>query len=194
MSKVLAAKIIGKEVEKSLSKLAKSRPKSVSHFMKKYPDAKIREIKVCRKPIKEQFTKLLNWWSGGELEKVKKKYDYDDIFHLYAFLIMDNGKKFFIEKNEIVVMKEYRGRIEDKHMDCKSKRVSPMKFTDFVVKAEKSYKNIYLYSAHNDNCQKFVNHIANTLGANVTTTIITGNVCTTSCNGNCISIPVTNRT
>ena len=160
MSKIFAAQ----QIVKGLSKVAKSRPKGVNHFLKKYPDVNIREIRVCRKPIKKEFTKIMNWVSGGELEKVKKKYDYDDIFHLYAFLILDNGKKFFVEKNEIVVMKEYRGRIEDKHMDCKNKFVSPMKFKDFVKKAEKSYKNIYLYSAHNDNCQKFVRHLANTLG------------------------------
>ena len=156
---------IEKKVEKTVDKFLKSRPSSVSHFMKKYPKAKIREFRVCRKPIQSQYTKLLNVWTKGNVQRVKKKYDYDDIFHLYGFLIMDNGKKFYIEKNEIVIMKEYQGRIPEEDLDCEIRRdFTPMNIVEFIKKAEKTYANLYLYSATHDNCQRFMRHMARTLG------------------------------
>ncbi len=152
-------------IEKKVEKVLKSRPSSVSNFMKKYPKANIREFRVCRKPIQAQYTKLLNVWTSGNVDRVKKKYDYDDIFHLYGFLIMDNGKKFYIEKNEIVIMKEYQGRIPEEDLDCEIRRnFTPMNIVEFIKKAEKTYANLYLYSASHDNCQRFMRHMARTLG------------------------------
>ncbi len=166
MSKVVEKVIDVVTGRKIIERKLKSRPRSVDKFLKKYPDVKVREFIVCRKPIQSEVAKVLNLMTKGNLDKVKEKYNYDDIFHLYGFLILDNGKKFYIEKNEIVVMKEYRGNISRKNLDCKTKRIKPKNMVDLIQEAERTYPNLYLYSATHDNCQRYIRHIAHTLGVN----------------------------
>ena len=62
---------------------------------------KIKEIYIYRKPIQKFIKTFLNNVSFNQIEDNLKKYNYDDIFHLFLIVKTDNND-ILIEKNEIL--------------------------------------------------------------------------------------------
>lgn len=147
-----------------ITKPLRDRPKSLNKFLKKNPDVKVSEIRICRKPVRKEISFLLNIISKGKVEKVKKKYNYDDIYHLYSILVLEDGRKFHFEKNEIVVIKQISNKQDLKHTDCVNRVVVSKNFKGLIEELESENKKLYFYSAQRHNCQAFISQIAHKLG------------------------------
>jgi hypothetical protein len=150
--------------KKHLDRL-KSRPKDIDSFMKDRGDRKMESILVCRTPIQKSIEKVLNLLSKGQLEKTKKKYNYDDIFHLYAVITFEDGEMYEIQKNDLVEIAPFRGDFQ-KNSECKKSSVpAPKSFNEVMLNLEKEYPNsLYLYQAWNYNCQDFLNKFTKEAG------------------------------
>jgi hypothetical protein len=133
---------------------------SLRKFLEKYGNEKITAIKVGRQPISGYIRKILNLLSLGKLEKGLKELKYDDLFHLYMYIKLSNGKTFHLEKNQRIAI--YEEGVKGETIDVPLK--SPITVIDFIEKAKKRMGDkFYPYSAIENNCQNF---IANVLSAN----------------------------
>ena len=79
---------------------------SVRKLLEEIQGKKIVKMSVYRDPIKEEIHMLANAISMNEINKFKKEVSIDDLFHLFAVCILDNGQMIRFEKNaEIEVFK-----------------------------------------------------------------------------------------
>jgi hypothetical protein len=87
------------------SKALTKKPKDVDDILKKYGNNTVVEFNVCRSPIDSMTRVLLNTITLGNFSKEQKKYNYDEVYHLFAILKLDNGIYLKTERNQRVVLK-----------------------------------------------------------------------------------------
>src|SRR5210317_492103 len=148
----------------ALNKL-KSRPAKLNQFMADRGDSKVISVSVCRAPVQELPMKVLNALTAGGVNKLKRKMAYDDAYHLYMLLTLDNGEIWRFEKNQVVEIQKFSG-VHGKGFECQQAHVNPVVFNDLVHAVEKKYgmRSLYLYQAWDNNCQKFVQSFLHTMG------------------------------
>lgn len=136
----------------------KSAPPVIKELLSKYGDNKILTIKVCREPIQSLIRKALNVISFGQFEKNLSKYIYDDLFHLYLVLTIENGDKvidILMEKNQTVNVK-----INSKPVgDCfivPYNSSSNLTINKLITNGEKLQGDTYWVWSVDNNCQVFV--------------------------------------
>lgn len=80
------------------------------NMLKKYGNYNITGLIIEKSPIIGMIDKALNFISLGKWESVKKKYNYDDLYHLYLIVTLDLGngqfKKLVLEKNQSINISE----------------------------------------------------------------------------------------
>jgi hypothetical protein len=79
-------------------------------MLKKYGNYNVIGIVIEKSPIISAIDKALNLISLGKWAEAKKKYNYDDLYHLYLILTLDLGegktKKILLEKNQSINISE----------------------------------------------------------------------------------------
>lgn len=132
-------------------------PKTFRNVLNKYGQQTIKSIIVKRTPISNVAEGLLNAVTLGKWKEIRK--NYDKIFHLYAVLTLDNGKRFLLEKNELPVLSE---SIPVDTKDTESSEVTtitqPIKLSDFIGKTIKrlTLEDYITYEGFSLNCQHFI--------------------------------------
>ena len=161
-----------------ISKILTQRPKILDDLLKTEGDQKITKIKICRTPILNAYSKTLNILTLGSLKKKMEKKGFDELYHLYIILYLENGNVYSIEKNQRVNIVNYDKA--NKSSKCmlmvfnKSSRSNDnflqgnfITLREFMEAPEKiPIENLYRYEAFSDNCQKFVKDILNANGIN----------------------------
>ena len=83
---------------------------SANNMLKKYGDYNITGLIIEKSPIISMIDKAINFISLGKWESVKKKYNYDVLYHLYLIITLDLGngqtKKLLLEKNQSINISE----------------------------------------------------------------------------------------
>ena len=74
------------------------RTPNVKNFLKKFGDVKIASIRICRKPIVSRIRTFGNIVTLGQLNKRVKELGYDEIFHLFSVIKLQNGMNIKLEK------------------------------------------------------------------------------------------------
>lgn len=164
----------------AIKDIIKKEPLIVTKFLELHGDKKVVSIQVCRTPITRSIKKFVNFLQGGNLSEVEKKYSYDDIYHLFMIVELDDGEKYRMEKNTRVriakaspqsTQKEgtafvanYRDNLHDKSI-CKPPTKTKMTLNELIRKGEaRGQPGFWRYSAHKNNCQKFIKDILNANG------------------------------
>jgi hypothetical protein len=133
-------------------------PPKVRNAIAKYGDQKITSIVVGRSPVQKYVTKLLNYLSLGKFEEQLKSMDYDDVYHLFSLIGLENGITLLVEKNSVVnvqpVSASYINKAKDKVDIPVSKNVTFGEFMNNAVKAVG--ESLFLYDHVHNNCQKFI--------------------------------------
>ena len=132
----------------------KSAPPKIKKWINRFKNKKIQRLIVCRKPVQSAVKNVLDIVSFGKFSKSLKGLRYEDIFHLYIYITIEN-KTWRIEKNEVVtVVKDDR----DIHEDCMNVNLFQrrIKLKDFIEKGKSFQKrNFWSYNAKGNNCQNF---------------------------------------
>lgn len=133
--------------------------------MTQYGQQKIKSIVVARDPVQSLVQKALNFITLGKWNEMKKKLKYDDVYHLYMILTLENGKRLRLEKNQVVQMSDYSGTPKSSIVVPVNKDVS---LNEFIKKGidKMGIKNFVRYSADELNCQNFVNSLLTANGLN----------------------------
>ena len=131
-------------------------PKSFRKLLDKYKDVPIKQITVKRTPLSNVVEGLMNLITLGKWKEIKG--NYDKMFHLYAVLTLENGKRLLLEKNERPVLSESIPA-DTKETDSQGVNMpSPIRLGDFIGKTIKgmSLESYVAYDGFRNNCQGFI--------------------------------------
>lgn len=138
----------------------KDYPPAERKLIEKYGDSKIIKIEVYREPL-ENLTKLATTiLTLGKIDELKKKYSYDELYHLFLVITVDyKGIKvpITVEKHEIINIHEYpKIRKNAEKLDINIDGYNET-FREFLRNGEKRMGDKYwFYNAFTNNCQVFV--------------------------------------
>ena len=138
--------------------------------LKKYGAYEITNIEIRRDPIMSVIDSALNLVSLGKFDILKKKYNYDDMNHLYAiFTVNMNGqrKPILVEKNEVINIDDkipIKTNKTESIMIGTNKGFSINSLLDNTLKAI-GKDNFFIYDGFgNRNCQSFIRDILQSNG------------------------------
>ena len=84
---------------KDIIHISASASNNVRNLLNKHGNNIIKEIRVYRDPIQPMIESILDLSTLGEIRKKMNKLGYDQLYHLYAIMRLDNGTYWKIEKN-----------------------------------------------------------------------------------------------
>jgi hypothetical protein len=114
-------------------------------------------IEVGRKPIQKVYKDIINFLSKGEFEKNRKKFGYDDIFHLFLLAKLSNGKTYKLQKNEVVDLKEATTENSDGQLMKVNLKNKKLTFNMIFEGTQKILgAKTFLYDSINNNCQCWI--------------------------------------
>lgn len=121
----------------------------------------ISSMYICRAPVVSLVEKAMNLLSLGRLSAAKADLNYDKLFHLFMYVITDNGTSIILQKNEVIDIsakaKSADAQREDVKVDLGGKKIT---LSELVENTSKLMGPKFLkYSASENNCQNFVNSI-----------------------------------
>lgn len=132
-------------------------PKSFRNVLAKYGDKPIKEIVLKRTPLSKGVEGLLNLVTLGKWNEIKGSFD--KMFHLYAVITLEGGKRLLLEKNERPVLSE---SIPADGKETESTGIttmtSPILLGDFISKTIKrmTLEDYITYEGFTNNCQQFI--------------------------------------
>lgn len=148
-------------IRRKINKKLESRPRAVNDWLKRYGIKNVTAVEVCRQPVSSIYQTVLNFLSRGTWEEAMKKYNYDDIFHLWAVLTLSDGSRWRIEKNQRVKIKRYSPR---NVQECRGPRATNTPLTTFIERGESSGRYFWRYNPDTYNCQHFIRTLLNRNG------------------------------
>ena len=135
-------------------------PVEQQRIIDRYGDRTIKSIKIGRTPLPSILTKIINMVSLGAFNKLVEKSPYDDLFHLFCILTLDNGSvvKILLEKNEAINMKVVSNYNPKNAEYVEVSRVpSNLTFNDLLNNARKLQgSKFFKYQSDTNNCQDFL--------------------------------------
>jgi hypothetical protein len=143
--------------------LGKGFPKSIKNWLKTNGDKKIVSIELGRLPVQKTIGILVNLITNGAYNKVKKDAGYDNWFHLFMIVELEDGKKYRVEKNQTLKIDNYKkSKNEDNiivpNVANKNLTMNIM-FNNAISKFGED--RIFDYDAFSQNCQLFIRDMLN---------------------------------
>ncbi len=151
-----------KETAKALIYGRDDYPPNVRKFMADNKYKKIVNIKVGKIPIEALTKEKGDLLTFGKYSQVLKNHNLDNLYHDWLELELDDGKKYKLEKNEVVTVKPYSDEIvkNAQYMDVPfNNNIRVNKF--LKVPLIKKGKDFLRYDVTGSNCQDFVKIILN---------------------------------
>ena len=140
-----------------------SRNRQVDTLLRKMGNTKIKSVQVCRKPIHRGIRRAVDLLTLNKSKEINKEMDYVDMYHLFLYVYLMDGKVFKIHKNAVVDV-EYNGKVPV-GSTCISKSGPPTHtVAQMIMKSEKVNKQLYKYNAQRYNCQNFVATLLKAIG------------------------------
>jgi hypothetical protein len=126
-----------------------------------YGSWKIIGLTVRRDPIPSTLNKVINFVSLGTWNKMRSKYNYDDLFHLSLNLILQDpntGAKdtILLEKNQVINIAKPDSPTQSTQTIPVNVPAPLVTFSEFLSKGEGSLTDYYKYDAFKNNCQDYV--------------------------------------
>ena len=160
--------------DKFIEKTLRSRPKILNDLIENEGSQIITSVKVCRRPLSKVFERVLNLLTFGEMAKEMERLGYDNLFHLYLVVFLENGTIYALEKNErvnVIVGEVEGGECEEQY------NIKPITLETFITNAEdKKIDGFYQYDSFRNNCQTWVFNILNSNGISQFNSFIVQNV------------------
>lgn len=136
-------------------------PKSFRNVLNKYGDKPIKEIVIKRTPLSKVVEDLLQAITLGKWNEIKGSFD--KMYHLYAVITLEGGKRLLLEKNERPVLSEsIPADTKETESTGVTTMTAPILLGDFINKTVKrmTLEDYITYEAFTLNCQNFIkNHL-----------------------------------
>lgn len=125
----------------------------------------IKEIIVYREPLESKVNALVNLISSGKFDEVKKKYGYDEMYHLFMVVKLDNDVRILIEKNEVInihLNPSIKVTAQSMPVALNNKKIS---FKQFLDNGQNYMGDKYFkYDAFTNNCQNYISSLLKSNG------------------------------
>lgn len=147
-------------IKKGWNRILGRFPRRVSKFMKQKGDLVITDLTIKRDPILTVIDKMLNFLSLGQWEKSKKKYHFDELFHLRMIATLSNGSNVLIEKNQNINIIAYNrssdtDKTESMNVPLRGKRITLQQLIDTTLN-KVGEERFLEYDPFTTNCQRFI--------------------------------------
>jgi hypothetical protein len=128
------------------------RPKAINDYLKLNGNKKLRRIIVSRKPVSAKIQYVANLVTLGGWTENMKKLNYDDVYHLFMLVELDDGTLFKLEKNSRVDITLNDNKLGDTMINIDN---IDSTLNDMFNNAEQKYglERIYRYDPFKTNCQ-----------------------------------------
>ncbi len=136
---------------------------SVRKFFEENGNKVIKSMHVNRQPINKVVDKIVNYASFGKWSSNKKALHYDDMFHLYMIIILQDRKKYYIEKNHVVEIEPYEGHYYGMAVPLNGRKIT---MNELFANTEKSRgaSKMWNYNYADNNCQVFIKSLLDSNG------------------------------
>ena len=120
-------------------------------------------IQVCREKVKASVNTLMNIISLGKFSQLKKKYGFDNFYHLYMVVEFNDteremSRRLKIEKNHVINISESFTTAADAKCMQVSDVPDGLTIDTFLTNAAQQMgKQYWQYDAFSNNCQVFIN-------------------------------------
>lgn len=131
----------------------------------KYKDQQIVKIEINREPVLKFIQKFLNIITLGGYDRARRNLHYDNVFHLYCIIHLEDGTKLKLEKNEKINLEKagsYKLERDDTFISIDKKLTLETLFKNTIKKVG-AYQ-FYIYSGDKNNCQRFIADILESNG------------------------------
>lgn len=124
-------------------------------LISKYKDYKIVHILGAKQPIESSVQWLANIISSGKYEQAKSKLGYDNFFHVYLILRLEDGTKLKVEKNEVINIEVITGL--QKNTGSYNIGDTNIRLGDFLSRGQQLMGDRYFdYDPFTNNCQIYL--------------------------------------
>lgn len=125
-------------------------------LISKYKDYKIVHILGAKQPIESSVQWLANIISSGKYEQAKSKLGYDNFFHVYLILRLEDGTKLKVEKNEVINIEVITGL--QKNTGSYNIGDTNIRLGDFLSRGEQlmGTDKYFDYDGFTNNCQIYL--------------------------------------
>ena len=129
-----------------------NRPLAINNFLKLHGNKSIRRIIVSRIPVSAKVQYLAEIITLGGWSSNMKKLNYDEIYHLFLLVELDDGLLFKIEKNSRVDITLNNNKLGDTMINITD---IDNTLNDMFDNAEKLFggERLYRYDPFKTNCQ-----------------------------------------
>jgi len=128
--------------------------KAVRDVLSQYGDQQIKSITVCRSPVSSAVQEAMNVASLGAFKKRLSRQPYDELYHLFALITLEDGTVLTLDKQAQITLKVGNKTYKD------SMAVAPPFTTikEMLDNTQKSMGNsaFFGYNAKSNNCQVFL--------------------------------------
>jgi len=132
-------------------------PPKVRDILKNVGHQTIKSITIKRTPVSGLLTGALSVFSLGKFGKRMER-SFDELFHLFIELTLDNDRKVILEKNEVINMESTSKPRPDTESKLVNSTISPLPLDELLNNTEEymGKRNFFGYSAKDNNCQDFI--------------------------------------
>jgi hypothetical protein len=128
-------------------------PAQVRKFLHDHGNSKITSIKIFREPINRVIDKVVNIISLGYWQDIKNKLHYDNLFHLWMEVDLNDSTSWSMEKNEVVQVKD----VKNKHGGIVIPLNRAISINEFFEGGKRILgNNFWTYRAKDNNCQVWI--------------------------------------
>lgn len=132
-------------------------PEKSQKVLNKYKDKNIKSIKIYREPIDKKIQSFLNFLSLGQYNKAKEISNFDDLYHLYAILELEDGSNILLEKNEnIYIRDDYKKNPNSENINITINKSINLDELLYNTEKKAGKFDFYQYNAKTNNCQDFL--------------------------------------
>jgi hypothetical protein len=136
--------------------------------LEKYGSNPTTIITIARTPLNKLLENAINVISLNKFQELKKKYGYDELFHLSLIVAVRGGQKIVIEKNETITIEPFNFSKSIKP-NTQYQKVPIVKLLTPNIMLENTKNkmgsyNFFHYDSFNNNCQTFIKNILESNG------------------------------
>jgi len=126
-----------------------------------YGNMKIINMAVGKTPLHLILTSTLNLATVGELSRLAKQEGYDNLYHTFLILDMENNIKIIVEKNEVINIAVFNPSSLSQKTELKNIGIhQTIILNDLINNTQNRMKgSFFTYDPFYNNCQNFVKNI-----------------------------------
>ena len=132
-------------------------PPKVRQILRNTQHIYIKSITIKKSPVPALITGAMNVFSLGKFGKRLER-SFDELFHLYIEIVLENNDKYLLEKNEVINMESNPKNKDNSESKQVTTQIPHLTINDMLENTEKNIgsSKFYGYSARDNNCQDFI--------------------------------------